>query len=79
MSKCPDCFGTGEIVLLVSRSSCKRCGGTGQIGHANRLKMSEYLKTPQGRAKLTASLLKPSTGTVHHVASVGRKTFQTED
>ena len=26
---CPDCRGAGTVVLLTSRSPCKRCGGTG--------------------------------------------------
>jgi DnaJ-class molecular chaperone len=26
---CPDCRGTGSIVLLTSRVRCERCGGNG--------------------------------------------------
>ena len=29
--KCPDCRGKGEVVLLVSRKPCLRCGGTGWV------------------------------------------------
>lgn len=28
-NKCPECKGTGYIVLLISRSECRDCSGTG--------------------------------------------------
>ena len=30
-SRCPDCNGTGRIVLLTSVRPCERCGGTGRL------------------------------------------------
>jgi len=29
--KCPDCLGTGQIVLLVSKKPCLKCGGKGWV------------------------------------------------
>ena len=31
-SACPDCNGAGSVLLLVSRRTCKTCGGTGRGG-----------------------------------------------
>ena len=30
-ARCPDCRGTGTVVLLTSRSTCSRCGGAGYV------------------------------------------------
>lgn len=30
-ARCPDCKGTGVILLLTSRRSCERCGGSGSV------------------------------------------------
>ena len=32
--RCPDCKGEGWVILLVSRSRCTRCGGTGRVAVA---------------------------------------------
>jgi hypothetical protein len=29
---CPDCHGSGSVLLLISRRPCERCCGTGRIG-----------------------------------------------
>jgi YD repeat-containing protein len=31
---CPDCYGSGRIVLLTSSRLCRRCGGAGQVDAA---------------------------------------------
>lgn len=28
---CPDCHGEGSVALLITRSRCKRCNGTGRV------------------------------------------------
>lgn len=29
--RCPDCKGEGHVVLLISRTPCRACGGTGAV------------------------------------------------
>jgi hypothetical protein len=29
--KCPDCAGSGQVVLLTIRHPCQRCAGSGQV------------------------------------------------
>jgi RecJ-like exonuclease len=29
--KCPDCGGSGQVVLLTTRHPCQRCAGSGQV------------------------------------------------
>jgi len=32
--RCPDCNGTGSLLLLITTRPCKKCGGSGRLGVA---------------------------------------------
>lgn len=60
MKKCEKCEGTGKTPLLTSLIDCETCKGRGHVGSvSNEVKqrlISEYLRTPEGRARLAASI-----------------------
>ena len=66
MVKCSGCDGTGKIPLFTSQVDCTRCKGKGQVlsdeeREKQRL-LCEYLKTPEGRRKLSAAMMSPRRG-----------------
>jgi YD repeat-containing protein len=49
--ECPECRGSGTIVLLVTSGACMRCGGRGRIGPAARASELEAARRPDRRGK----------------------------
>jgi hypothetical protein len=78
--KCVACKGTGKIPLFTSLADCDVCEARGQkyLSNVEKQKLiSEYIKTPEGRRKLAASMTQPRR-TRRDVNSVGRKTFSND-
>jgi RecJ-like exonuclease len=73
--KCLTCKGTGKIPLFTSLADCDVCEGCGykrELTCKQKQKLiSEYIKTPEGRRKLAASMTHP----VRRCSPIGRKTF----
>jgi RecJ-like exonuclease len=63
MIRCPGCDGTGEVTLFTSRGACDICGGLGRAltaeERAKQKIIAEYIRTPEGRRKLAASISPP--------------------
>lgn len=79
MKKCDTCDGTGKIPLLISLVDCETCNGRGKVltekERTQQKLISEYIKTPEGRARLARSLTQP-TRTRRDYNAVSRKTFR---
>jgi len=79
MSECKDCKGKGVVPLFTSLAECETCKGHGIVAPLSTKEkqriISEYIKTPEGRAKLAASLTEPRRNRVDYNA-ISRKTFR---
>jgi len=57
MKKCPECKGKGHIALFTSVVECLACKKPDSgVNKAKQKLISEYLKTPEGRARLRVCL-----------------------
>lgn len=60
---CRFCEGTGKVVLFTSLEGCSECGGRGRkkpwTNSEKQKFIRELISTPEGRAKLDASLTFP--------------------
>ena len=74
--KCLTCKGTGKIPLFTSLADCDVCMGRGRTRIPDAVKLiADYIKTPEGRRKLAASMTQPVRKRRDY-NSIGRKTFQ---
>jgi RecJ-like exonuclease len=61
MAECPECHGSGRIVLLISSRPCTRCGGRGWIEPA--------AKAPEPEIECESYSYDAATGAVVQVSS----------
>jgi hypothetical protein len=57
--RCPDCGGSGSIVLLVTQRPCDRCGGTGVIERPAPVAPYEYNATSAATDEVAKELPLP--------------------
>ena len=79
MADCQDCKGKGIVPLFTSLAKCEACKGYGSVAPLSTKEkqriIREFLKTPEGRAKLAASLTEPRRNRVDYNA-ITRTTFR---
>ena len=78
MADCKECEGKGVIPFFTSLAECETCKGwgiTGALTNKEKQNIAEFIKTPEGRRKLAASLTQPIRRRRDH-NSITRKTFR---